>query len=82
MEKRNSLKSDIIINATSVGMYPKIEEVPINEDMIKRSQIVVDAISNPIQTKLIKLAKNIKKYSVRRRISISPSSCSIQIIHK
>lgn len=62
--KRNSLKSDIIINATSVGMYPKIEEVPINEDMIKRSQIVVDAISNPIQTKLIKLAKKYKKNTV------------------
>lgn len=63
-DKRNLIKADVIINATSVGMYPKIEELPISEDVIKNSKIVVDAISNPIQTKLIKLARKYKKNTV------------------
>lgn len=48
---------DLLINATPVGMYPKINEMPISEDLIKRCSTVFDIIYNPSETKLMKIAK-------------------------
>ncbi len=47
---------DIIINATSVGMSPKTEAMPIQEKFLKR-QVVFDAIYNPMVTKLLDKAE-------------------------
>jgi len=45
---------DIIINTTSVGMYPNIHESPLHGGFtFKSSQIVFDAIYNPPKTKLL-----------------------------
>ena len=52
-----ALDTDILINATPVGMYPKINETPIDKDKLKSSMIVFDTIYNPIETKLLKEAK-------------------------
>src|SRR3989339_1269303 len=49
--------TDILINATPVGMYPNINETPIDKDKLKSSMIVFDTIYNPIETKLLKDAK-------------------------
>lgn len=49
--------TDILINATPVGMYPKINETPIDKDKLKPGMIVFDTIYNPIETKLLKEAK-------------------------
>ena len=62
--KRNDNQSDIIINSTSMGMYPTITQLPLSNNMIKKSKIVVDVISNPIQTKLIKLAIKHRKNTI------------------
>lgn len=53
---------DIIINATPVGAYPNKEDIPLSECVVKNCENVVDLIYNPIETKLIKIAKrnNIK----------------------
>jgi 3-dehydroquinate dehydratase/shikimate dehydrogenase len=52
-----SLDTDILINATPVGMFPKINETPIDKDKLRSSMIVFDTIYNPIETKLLKEAK-------------------------
>lgn len=44
---------DIIINTTSVGMYPNIEELPLSLTNLSASTIVSDIIYNPLQTKLL-----------------------------
>lgn len=62
--KRNDNQSDIIINSTSMGMYPTIRQLPLSNSMIKKSKTVVDVISNPIQTKLIKLAIKYRKNTI------------------
>ena len=62
--KRNDNQSDIIINSTSMGMYPTITQLPLSNSMIKKSKTVVDVISNPIQTKLIKLAIKYRKNTI------------------
>ncbi len=49
--------SDIIINATSVGMFPNVDKSAINEDDIPKGKIVMDIVYNPIETKFLKFAK-------------------------
>lgn len=62
--KSNELKKviencDLLVNATPVGMYPKVNECPIDDDYkIPRSAIVYDIVYNPLETKLLKWAKN------------------------
>ena len=48
---------DVVINATPLGMYPKIDEIPIPPELLHKHQTVFDLVYNPVQTKLLKLAK-------------------------
>jgi shikimate dehydrogenase len=47
---------DIIINTTSVGLYPNVEEIPLKLTNIKKGTIVSDIIYNPFYTKWLHLA--------------------------
>lgn len=49
---------DLLVNATPVGMYPKINECPVFADVISNSCAVFDAIYNPMDTILLKIAKS------------------------
>lgn len=50
--------SKLIINTTSVGMYPDVDDSIINNDhKFRNDQIVFDLVYNPIKTKLIQLAE-------------------------
>jgi len=53
-----SINSDIIINTTSVGMWPMTDDSPLNEYNFNPDQIVVDIIYNPLKTKLLKDASS------------------------
>ena len=47
--------SDIIVNATPVGLYPDVDAIPnIDLDSITPSMFVQDVIPNPTQTALIR----------------------------
>ncbi len=46
---------DLIINTTPVGMYPKINRSIISD--FPKGCIVHDIVYNPLETKLLKLAK-------------------------
>lgn len=48
---------DLIINGTPVGMYPNVDACPLSEKIVKSAGAVFDVIYNPIETKLIKYAK-------------------------
>ncbi len=50
-------QSHIIINTTSVGMHPDIDQTLVTEDMMHAGQVVFDLVYNPLQTKLLKEAK-------------------------
>ncbi|WP_126427792.1 shikimate dehydrogenase [Brevibacillus marinus] len=43
----------LLINTTSVGMYPHTAEMPIPAEWLHSGQIVSDLIYNPLQTKLL-----------------------------
>jgi shikimate dehydrogenase len=48
---------DIIINTTSIGMFPNVEETPVPTNLLNKDLLVYDIVYNPIQTKLLKDAK-------------------------
>lgn len=55
-EERENFEADILINATPIGMKPNDNEMPILEKSLKKFKIIMDFVSNPPKTKLIKLA--------------------------
>jgi shikimate dehydrogenase len=46
-------KADIVVNATSVGMHPKIDETPLPSKLLKPDLVVFDIVYNPIKTRLL-----------------------------
>lgn len=50
---------DVIINTTSLGMYPETEASPLDRSVkLKGNQIVYDIIYNPLKTKLLEHAES------------------------
>lgn len=50
---------DIIINTTSVGMSPRVDEVPLQLTNMKHGTILSDIIYNPLETKWLKIGKSL-----------------------
>lgn len=48
---------DVLINTTSVGMFPNVDESPVPPTILKNGIVVFDIVYNPIDTKLLKEAK-------------------------
>lgn len=44
---------DIVINTTSVGMFPYPDEMPMDPDLLHEGMVVSDLIYNPLQTRLL-----------------------------
>lgn len=63
--KRNIFEANVIINATSIGMYPNDDMLPIEENSIKNAEIIIDLVASPPNTKLIRLSKKYKKISTK-----------------
>lgn len=57
-------KYNLMINATPVGMYPKVNNMPVDESVIKNCECLFDAIYNPSETKLMKAFKSEGKKAV------------------
>ncbi|MEG2429958.1 MAG: shikimate kinase, partial [Oscillospiraceae bacterium] len=57
-------KSQIIINATPVGMFPNCNEISLDLANFDNLEAVVDAIYNPLNTRLLQQAKQKKVKSV------------------
>jgi 3-dehydroquinate dehydratase/shikimate dehydrogenase len=55
--ERSKVEPDILINATPVGTHPNVDESPMDAKYLRRGMIVVDTVTNPEQTLLIKEAR-------------------------
>ena len=51
--------SDILINATPLGMYPKIDITPIPKEYLHPDLFIFDVVYNPLNTRLMKDAQEI-----------------------
>ncbi len=47
---------DVLVNATPLGMYPKVDVQPVKDEVISRCANVFDAVYNPLETVLIQKA--------------------------
>jgi shikimate dehydrogenase len=55
--KQELQTTDIIVNTTSLGMHPHEDKSPIPKELLKPNHIIFDVVYNPLETKLIKDAK-------------------------
>jgi shikimate dehydrogenase len=51
--------STLLINTTSIGMYPHVEEMPVPAEWLHPGLIVSDLIYNPLETNLLKCAREL-----------------------
>ena len=48
---------DLLVNATPVGMYPKVGNMPVGKELLQSCRAVFDAVYNPESTALITAAR-------------------------
>ena len=60
-EQISALDDYLLVNTTPVGMYPNVNNSPVDEDLVAKSSGVVDLIYNPQTTRLMELAKKEEK---------------------
>lgn len=44
---------DLVVNTTSVGMYPDVDGIAIPPDLLRRNLLVYDLVYNPARTRLV-----------------------------
>ena len=54
---RHSALCDLVVNCTSVGMHPDVDEMPVHPSFLRSGLIVFDTVYTPEQTLLIKEAR-------------------------
>ncbi len=55
---RHGLNADIIVNCTSVGQHPDVDDSPVHQSILKPGMVVFDAVYNPETTLLVKQARS------------------------
>lgn len=55
--RRNEVTADILIQCTSVGMWPETDAAPVTTEALREGMIVFETIYRPQMTKLLRMAK-------------------------
>lgn len=58
------IKIDLVVNATPVGMYPNTDACVVPDSIIKKASAVFDSVYNPLETVLLKKAKELRKNAI------------------
>ncbi|MDA1139519.1 MAG: shikimate dehydrogenase [Planctomycetota bacterium] len=54
---KDGFEADVLVNASSVGMHPNVDDTPIPAEFLKPEMLVFDAVYNPIETRLLREAR-------------------------
>jgi 3-dehydroquinate dehydratase/shikimate dehydrogenase len=54
---RHSIVCDLVVNCTSVGMHPNVDETPIHHSYLRPGMVVFDTVYTPETTLLVKEAR-------------------------
>jgi len=57
--KRTLEDTDLLINCTSLGMFPKVDETPIPKAFLTKEMTVMDIVYNPMYTRLLRDAADV-----------------------
>ncbi|MGQ9781777.1 MAG: shikimate dehydrogenase [Nitrososphaeria archaeon] len=61
---RELRNADLVINCTPIGMSPNIDQSPIPRRLLRREMTVMDAVYNPLETRLLKDAREASSTTV------------------
>lgn len=56
-EDRGGYVVQVLANCTSVGMFPNVDESPMEQQMLRSGTVVFDAVYNPETTYLLRMAR-------------------------
>lgn len=56
--------TDLLVNATSLGMAPRRDETPVPRELLRREMAVYDIVYNPLETQLLREAREIGAVAV------------------
>ena len=51
------LSYDILVNATSLGMHPRVDDTPLDASLLRPGTLVFDSVYNPLETRLLREAR-------------------------
>ena len=51
--------ADLLVNATSIGMSPHIDETPLAHELLRPDLAVYDIVYNPLETRLLRQAREV-----------------------
>ncbi len=57
-DEMGGFETDLIVQATPVGMAPHTNACPVPETLLKPGTVVMDIIYNPLETRLVKIARS------------------------
>lgn len=57
MESLAAIRADALVNATSVGMVPAVEQTPVPAAVLGNYRVVMDIVYAPLQTRLLQEAQ-------------------------
>jgi 3-dehydroquinate dehydratase/shikimate dehydrogenase len=72
-----NINAKLVINCTSIGMHPDTDATPLPKKCIKKDMVVFDTVYNPLQTLLLKNAKQ-KKAKVIDGLSMFVNQAAAQ----
>nr|MDO8081988.1 shikimate dehydrogenase [Candidatus Freyarchaeota archaeon] len=56
--------SNILINTSSVGMYPNVTESPVPKEFLRKDLVVFDIVYSPLETSLLRYARSVGAKSI------------------
>jgi 3-dehydroquinate dehydratase/shikimate dehydrogenase len=56
LDELSRMDAQIVINCTSIGMYPDVDDAPVPAECLKAGMTVFDTVYNPAETLLLKQA--------------------------
>jgi len=59
LEARVRPGTKIVVNTTSIGMHPNVGDTPLPADRLRPGMVVFDTVYNPIETRLLREAKQV-----------------------
>jgi len=57
LDQVGSVRPDVVVNTTSVGMHPRVDESPVPASVLQKGMVVLDAVYNPIETLMLRQAR-------------------------
>lgn len=51
--------ADLLVNATSIGMSPHVDETPLAQELLRRDLAVYDIVYNPLETRLLRESREV-----------------------